>query len=174
MHPALNIGDIVVGAKLYQHDMDARPLFPKFHIPLTGRDHFLAEENYLKCAKACVADFLSELGQHGDQEKWKEFFIESPKVIVGTIATGDRFVSDPNEHAEMIFEEARAHAVEMEGAAVAQIWHDYEKPFLIIRTISDKADHSASVDFQKFVESISNPFSKWIIQKLLPALVKLF
>ncbi len=33
--PILNIGDVVVGSKFYQHDMDARPIFPKFHIPLT-------------------------------------------------------------------------------------------------------------------------------------------
>ena len=32
--PALNIGDIVVAAKLYQHDMDASPLFSQHEIPL--------------------------------------------------------------------------------------------------------------------------------------------
>jgi len=47
VHPDLNVGDIVIGNKFYQHDMDARPLFPKFEVPLTGRDHFLAEEEYL-------------------------------------------------------------------------------------------------------------------------------
>ena len=45
VHPDLNIGDIVIGEVLYQHDMDGRPLFPKFHIPLTEKDSFLSHEN---------------------------------------------------------------------------------------------------------------------------------
>jgi len=73
----------------------------------------------------------------------------------------------------MALNDKGAHAVEMEGAAVAQVCHEYKKSFLIIRTISDKADHSAAIDFQKFVESISNPFSRGMVQKLLPELVKL-
>ena len=32
--PTLNIGDIVIGDKLYQHDMDASPLYQKFEIPI--------------------------------------------------------------------------------------------------------------------------------------------
>ena len=36
--PDLNIGDIVIGQHLYQHDMDARPLMRRFEIPLTGLD----------------------------------------------------------------------------------------------------------------------------------------
>src|SRR5262245_19958548 len=31
-HPGLKVGDVVVGARLWQHDMDARPLFPRHEI----------------------------------------------------------------------------------------------------------------------------------------------
>lgn len=172
VHPELNIGDIVIGSRLYQHDIDARPLFPKFHVPLTGCDHFLAREEYLKCAESCITDFINELEDHLDPAIVAEFFAEAPKLIRGTIATGDRFITHRTNHADFIFNEEVAHAVEMEGAAVAQVCHDYHKPFLIIRTISDKADSTASIDFQKFIESISNPFSKGIVQKLLPELWK--
>jgi len=173
VHSELEIGDIVIGAKLYQHDMDGRPLFPKFEVPLTGRDHFFTEEEYLRCAEACVADFINELEEHVDQKILESFSIDVPKIICGTIATGDQFISDPADHVNMVLSEESAHAVEMEGAAVAQICHEYHKPCLIIRTISDRADHSAAVDFQKFIESISNPFSQGIVRKLLPELVKI-
>lgn len=66
--------------------------------------------------------------------------------------------------------EERAHAVEMEGAAVAQVCEDYNKPYLIIRTISDKADHSASIDFVAFIENISNHYSSGIVFEFLTTL----
>ena len=39
---------------------------------------------------------------------------------------------------------------EMEGAAIAQAAYLNDVPFVIIRTISDKADDSASVDYPEF------------------------
>ncbi len=172
VHPDLNIGDIVIGEVLYQHDMDGRPLFPKFHIPLTGKDSFLSHENDLSCAERCIASFFQDIEQHIDQKTLAEFSIVAPKGIRGTIATGDQFISNPLDHEGMIFNEEGAHAVEMEGAAVAQICHEYNIPFLIIRTISDNANHAAAIDFQKFITSISNHFSREIVRKLLPELMK--
>jgi adenosylhomocysteine nucleosidase len=173
VHPDLNIGDIVIGEVLYQHDMDGRPLFPKFHIPLTEKDSFLSHENDLSCAERCIVDFFQEIEKHIDQKALAEFSIVAPKGIRGTIATGDQFISNPLDHEDMIFKEEGAHAVEMEGAAVAQICHEYNIPFLIIRTISDNANHSAAIDFQKFITSISNRFSRGIVQKLLPELMNI-
>src|SRR5262245_56128979 len=43
--PGLNVGDVVVGARLWQHDMDARPLFPRHEIPLLGRTSFATDES---------------------------------------------------------------------------------------------------------------------------------
>jgi len=173
VHPDLNIGDIVIGEVLYQHDMDGRPLFPKFHIPLTEKDSFLSHENDLSCAERCIVDFFQEIEKYIDKKALAEFSIVAPKGIRGTIATGDQFISNPLDHEDMIFKEEGAHAVEMEGAAVAQICHEYNIPFLIIRTISDNANHSAAIDFQKFITSISNHFPRGIVQKLLPELMNI-
>ena len=173
VHPEVNVGDIVIGEELYQHDMDGRPLFPKFHIPLTERDSFLPHEAHLQCAENAINDFLGEIEKHMDQNILAELSITSPKVVRGTIATGDQFISNPELYENMIFKNEIAHAVEMEGASVAQICHEYHKPYLIIRTISDKADHTASIDFQKFIGSVSNHFSKGIVRKLLPELMKI-
>ena len=54
-------------------------------------------------------------------------------------------------------------AVEMEGAAVAQVCFDYGVPFAAVRIISDRADDGAHVDFQKFVTEVASHYSVAII-----------
>ena len=52
----------------------------------------------------------------------------------------------------------------MEGAAVAQVCHESNMPFVIIRIISDKANSSAAIDFNKFISNIAKHFSNGIIK----------
>ena len=61
-------------------------------------------------------------------------------------------------------------AVEMEGAAVAQVCHDYSLPFAAMRTISDRADDSAHVDFPAFVNTVATRYAEHIIQGFLQKL----
>ena len=61
-------------------------------------------------------------------------------------------------------------AVEMEGAAVAQVCRDYGLPFAAVRTISDRADDSAHVDFPHFVRHVASRYADHIIQGLLRAM----
>ena len=60
-----------------------------------------------------------------------------------------------------------ALAVEMEGAAVAQVCHDFAIPFAAVRTISDRADDSAHVDFGAFVKEVASAYSRDIIEGYL-------
>ena len=46
-----------------------------------------------------------------------------------------------------------AVAVEMEGAALAQVCKMNRVPFLVIRTVSDNADEEAIGDFDRFIEA---------------------
>ena len=61
-------------------------------------------------------------------------------------------------------------AVEMEGAAVAQVCHDYSVPFAAVRTISDRADDSAHADFPSFIDQVASKYAQVIIEKLLKSL----
>ena len=63
-----------------------------------------------------------------------------------------------------------ALAVEMEGAAVAQVCHDYDTPFAAVRTISDSADEQAPTDFLQFVERFAGAYSCSIVSQLLRTL----
>lgn len=167
----LNVGDVIIGNKLYQHDMDARPIFSKFQIPLTDVLTFSPNESYLLQAETAAKKYLSNLKSTIDLNKLNQFSIHNPKVLQGTIATGDQFVTDAHVHEDMYLNSnEKAHAVEMEGAAVAQICEEYQKPYLIIRIISDKADGRAAIDFNDFIETISNHYSKGIVSEFLLAL----
>ena len=54
-------------------------------------------------------------------------------------------------------------AVEMEGAAVAQTCLDYGIPFAAMRTISDRADDSAHVDFAEFVRTVASRYAQQVM-----------
>ena len=58
----------------------------------------------------------------------------------------------------------------MEGAALGQVCHDLGIAFAVVRTISDRADDAAHVDFSRFVESIASRYTLAIIQRCLRAL----
>ena len=60
-----------------------------------------------------------------------------------------------------------ALAVEMEGAAVAQVCHDYGVPFAAVRTISDRADDAAHTDFQRFIQEVASRYSLAILSQWL-------
>ena len=58
-----------------------------------------------------------------------------------------------------------ALCLEMEGAAIAQVCHDHALLFAAVRTISDRADDSAHVDFSQFVRDVAEPLAvrRWIL-----------
>lgn len=86
------------------------------------------------------------------------------------MASDDVFVADQTTSDSLHPEGDNVIAVEMEGTALAQICHDYDVPFLVIRTISDKADHSAAVDFQSFVKEAGTHISAGIANEFLSLL----
>jgi adenosylhomocysteine nucleosidase len=60
----------------------------------------------------------------------------------------------------------------MEGAAVAQVCHDYAIPFAAVRTISDRADDTAHVDFPQFVTEVASRYALAIIDEFVRSLSK--
>ena len=158
------VGDVVVATAFVQHDMDASPLFPKYQIPMTGKTVFACDVDYAAALeRACRSGLTAAL--HGGQP---------PRIHCGLIASGDRFVSSANEVAALVHS-LRQHghhplAVEMEGAAVAQVCHDYGVPFAAVRTISDRADDSAHVDFPQFVDTVASVVARRIVAAWLQSL----
>lgn len=168
--PGVRVGDLVVATGFVQHDLDASPLFPRFEIPLYGRSR-------LDCDPALTALLLraSESARTGLGGQFEQYSGAEPLTVhAGLIASGDRFVSGAAElqglQQRLLAGGHAPLAVEMEGAAVAQVCLDYDVPFAAVRTISDRADDTAHVDFPRFVREVAGPYACAILAALLPLL----
>lgn len=166
----LNVGDIVISDGLYQHDMDARPLFERHQIPLTEMILFRPEKNLIENAKSAAEKFVTQIDKNIQREVLQKFSISKPKVFTGIIASGDQFITNAAEHDALRIDGEEVFAVEMEGAAVAQVCHEHGVPYIVIRTISDKADHGADIDFVAFVAEISTHYSEGIVEGIYAGL----
>ncbi len=178
LRAAVRVGDVVVASALLQHDMDASPLFPRHEVPLYGTDRFHADKALsaalADAARAMFAD--ADAGTDDDDAdlvldaaELRAFGIATPRVHAGMVVSGDRFVASASEAAALRQRLPDALAVEMEGAALAQVCHDLGVPFAVVRTISDRADDSAHVDFSRFVESIASRYSVGVVRRFLRA-----
>ena len=100
--------------------------------------------------------------------------VRAPRLHQGLIASGDQFVSTARS-AALIRSALRGAgmeplALEMEGAAVAQVCHDYGIPFAAVRTISDRSDEDSPTDFQHFVTHVASQHARAIIGQLMQLL----
>lgn len=165
--PGVNVGDVVVATQLLQHDLDASPIFPKYEVPLLGLSRFTADaaisDALAGVAEVTLRDPVALVGQ----EAVDEFDLQSPKVHRGLLVSGDRFVSTAAESEALRLSLPDALAVEMEGAAVAQVCHGYGVPFAAMRTISDRADDEAHGDFARFVAEVASRYSLALVNAWL-------
>lgn len=172
--PDLKIGDIVLGKRLIQHDMDARPLMKQFEIPLLSKTYIESDAVHLDIAIEAINKIFENNVLHSviETEYLKEFNILQPRLFVGDIASGDQFFSSSEQKHALITQLPELLCVEMEGAAVAQVCYEYELPFSIIRTISDVADDNSHIDFPAFIQKISSKYAAEIIKNIFEQLPK--
>ena len=129
----INIADIVLSTDALQHDMDASGFgYEMGVIPRMEKSIFTADIDLVNKAKRVCDEILPSLG-----------------VYTGRVLSGDQFVSDSKKK-EWLIDTFDGYCTEMEGAAIAQAAYLNNIPFLIIRAISDKADHSAEMDYSEF------------------------
>jgi adenosylhomocysteine nucleosidase len=147
----VRVGDVVIAESLVQHDIDASPLFPRFEVPLTGLSHLPSDRDLSRRLGAAAREFL-------DQEP------ESPQLHRGLIGSGDQFIKNPVQLAGLKDALPELLAVEMEGAAVAQVCFELGVPFAVIRTISDNANEDAATDFMHFVKTVASRYAFGILQ----------
>ncbi|MDI9856874.1 5'-methylthioadenosine/adenosylhomocysteine nucleosidase [Comamonas sp. 17RB] len=160
----VQVGDVVVAQQFLQHDMDVRPLFPRWQVPGYAAPTLACDAvlsaGLLVAAQACVAQAST----------WNEPLLAGsvPRAHAGLVASGDQFIVSAAVSGQITADlQAAGHAplaVEMEGAAIAQVCADYGVPFAAVRTISDRADDSAHVDFPAFVQAVASRYALQIVQ----------
>ncbi len=137
----LNIGDIVIGSKLVQHDFD---------VTAFGR-----EKGYISGVGKFFESDLEII------KKAKGIKINDINIVVGTIASGDIFCTDVKMK-EKIRKEFNADCVEMEGAAIAQVCFLNKVPFIIIRSISDIPNNNNQINFKNYIKMASKNCAEFI------------
>ena len=134
----LDIGDIVIGKKLVQHDFDITAFdHPKGFISNVGQ--------YMESDKELIEKIEGTVEQLND----KEF-----KIKIGTIASGDIFCTELSMK-NKIKDKFDADAIEMEGAAIAQVCKLDNIPFIVIRGISDSPNGNNAITFEQYLQKAS-------------------
>ncbi|QWU13453.1 adenosylhomocysteine nucleosidase [Paenibacillus sophorae] len=151
LHPELEVGDIVISSECMQHDMDVTALgYARGIIPYQETSVFPADPELVQFAeKAC-----RDLGV---------------RYVTGRILSGDQFIAS-HESVAMLREQLGGACAEMEGAALAQVCQMNGIPFVVIRSMSDKADGSANVSYAEFTE-IASRQSHQILSVILNGLL---
>lgn len=156
----VQVGDIVIASELVQHDMDTRPLFPRFEIPLTGLSRFPSDAETNRYLLEAATNFLNQdLLTEISEENRANFSLHQPRIHQGLIASGDEFIASASRLQELKMDFPDLLAIEMEGAAVAQVCHEFGIPFSVIRTISDNANENSAVDFLSFIRHVASVYA---------------
>ncbi|MBO0931557.1 5'-methylthioadenosine/adenosylhomocysteine nucleosidase [Fibrella aquatilis] len=162
-NPDLQPGDMVIGQRVAHHDYSWMTMTTPPRLSHQTRNAITKQENplYLPADSMLLARA---------QETAKTIDFESipvtsrpPRVVVGTIVTGDVFVSSEEKVAQLR-SEFGADATEMEGAAVAQICYQEQVPCLVIRSLSDKANSNARMDMQQFLGIAARNSAKLVLK----------
>ncbi len=138
LDPKLEIGDIVIGKKLVQHDFDITAFgHSKGYITGVG-DAVKSDETLIQGIKQAL--------DHLDERDYR--------IMIGTIATGDIFCTEISMK-DKIYAKFDANCVDMEAAAIGQVCHLAQIPFLAIRSISDTPNGDNAMTYEQFVKLAS-------------------
>lgn len=143
MAHGLQVLDVVVATEVGFHDQD--DIMLKYY---PARAFFETDAALLAlCRKSCDALHLDR------------------PLTEGRIVSGDVFVSDRATR-DRINDRYHPACVEMEGASIGHVSFMHDKPFLVIRTMSDSADDEAAQTYDDFMDRAAHQ-SAHIILKML-------
>lgn len=143
----MHVGDVVLSTGTAYHDADSTAFGYKMG-QMPGQPQIFEADAYLRAAVKKAAE---ENGL---------------PVREGLIVTGDQFINSTAKIKQIkgIFPDALCS--EMEGAAVGQVAHEFNIPYLVIRAMSDVGDEEASQSFDEFVIDAGKRSAKMILTLL--------
>ncbi|GEL06789.1 5'-methylthioadenosine/S-adenosylhomocysteine nucleosidase [Salisediminibacterium halotolerans] len=136
LNPELEVGDVVVSTEVRYNDVDATvfgyeygqvPRMPAFYPP---------DERLISIA----AESAEAAG------------IPAAK---GLIISGDSFMSNHDRVEQLKKTFNKPYCAEMEAGAIAHVCHQFQCPFVVIRSLSDIAGRDAKMSYDEFLEDAS-------------------
>ncbi|WP_226087509.1 5'-methylthioadenosine/S-adenosylhomocysteine nucleosidase [Mesobacillus sp. S13] len=147
-HKDLNVGDVVISTEVRHHDVDVT-VFGYEYGQVPRMPAYFAPDDSLVDAAVRSAEKINGI-----------------QVVKGLIASGDSFMNDA-ERVEFIRTKLPdLFAAEMEAAAIAQVAHQFDKPFVIIRSLSDIAGKESNISFDQFLETAAKNSAELILLML--------
>ncbi|HIY58051.1 MAG TPA: 5'-methylthioadenosine/adenosylhomocysteine nucleosidase [Candidatus Tetragenococcus pullicola] len=141
----LAVGDVVISEKLAYHDVDATGFGYEYgQVPGGMPLYYEADANLIYAFEKAA----EQTGQ---------------TVKKGLIVTGDSFIDAPQKIKTILTQFPKALACEMEGAAIAQTAYQFKVPFLVIRAMSDNANHEATESFDDFIDEAGIRSAKMVL-----------
>ena len=156
--PEVEVGDVVIGDRLIPHDAGVYLSDFKFCGVMASDGQ--GRRGWVRAFQA-DSHLVQAALSAGENLIWPRGFRKCPPAVrVGTIVTGDQVIFS-QEKKEWLHRTFEALAVEMEGAAVAQVAATHGRPWLVVRAISDQADTSTGYDFTPLMDYLDDPQSRW-------------
>lgn len=147
LDPNLNVGDVIISTEVRHHDVDVTAFgYEKGQLPANPAA-FLPNEQLVEMAKKQA----EKLGLN---------------AVSGLICSGDAFINGTDKIAQIRADFPQVAAVEMEAAAIAQVCHAMQIPFVIVRAISDVADKESHLSFDEFLPLASEKSSEMVLEML--------
>lgn len=150
-NPSLNVGDAVISSEVRHHDVDVTAFGYEYGQVPQLPAAFLANDKLVTIAEAAAKE-IAEI-----------------QIVKGAIATGDSFMNDPVRVDFIRTKFENLQAVEMEAAAIAQVAHQFQVPFVIIRSLSDIAGKESDISFDQFLDKAALN-SATLVMKMVAAL----
>lgn len=135
--PSLKIGDIVLAEYAIYNDVDA-----------TAFDNVLGQVDGMPVNYPTDPQWRSAFYQYYSEHA------SQANIKVGPIVSGDSFIASQDKVAWIQEHFPGAMCTEMEGTAIGQVAYRFKIPFVIIRAISDTANHDANITFEEFIEKV--------------------
>ncbi|EPY99816.1 5'-methylthioadenosine/S-adenosylhomocysteine nucleosidase [Mannheimia haemolytica] len=147
LDPDLNVGDILISTEVRYHDVDVTAFGYEIGQLPANPPTFSPNEQ------------LVELAQ-------KEAKKAGYNVVSGLICSGDAFINGNDKINQIRQNFPNVVAVEMEAAAIAQVCHGFNLPFVIVRAVSDVADKESHLSFEEFLPLAAEKFSTIVLAML--------
>ncbi|WP_020591806.1 5'-methylthioadenosine/adenosylhomocysteine nucleosidase [Kiloniella laminariae] len=172
LDPRLGVGDVVIGSKLVQHDYGMvvdnelttyQPGHLPIHLPTSELGYDVAA-SLIERIMVALADFeLPEISAAAAGG-----VARTPVITSGVILTGDQFIGCTASR-DRLCAVLGGLAVEMEGAAIAQVAQRYQVPCLVVRSLSDLAGEENTIDFMQFLEETAGG-AALVLRRIIPLL----